>query len=50
MIGMKDMFNSLSMGDTTIRKVLIEGEPGIGKTTLCCKLAYDWAKGSQEAG
>ena len=23
--------------------VLIEGEPGIGKTTYCKKLAYDWA-------
>ena len=23
--------------------VLIEGEPGIGKTTYCRKLAYDWA-------
>ncbi|XP_015764733.1 PREDICTED: uncharacterized protein LOC107343665 [Acropora digitifera] len=23
--------------------VLIEGEPGIGKTTFCQKLAYDWA-------
>ena len=25
------------------RVVLIEGEPGIGKTTFCQKLAYDWA-------
>ena len=25
--------------------VLIEGEPGIGKTTYCKKLAYDWATG-----
>ncbi|XP_044166705.1 protein NLRC5-like [Acropora millepora] len=25
--------------------VLIEGEPGIGKTTYCQKLAYDWATG-----
>ena len=23
--------------------VLIEGEPGMGKTTYCRKLAYDWA-------
>ena len=23
--------------------VLIEGEPGIGKTSYCQKLAYDWA-------
>ncbi|XP_068732974.1 NLR family CARD domain-containing protein 3-like [Montipora capricornis] len=26
------------------RKVLIEGQPGIGKTTYCNKVAYDWAK------
>ena len=25
------------------RVVLIEGEPGMGKTTYCQKLAYDWA-------
>ena len=25
------------------RVVLIEGEPGIGKTTCCQKLAYDWS-------
>ena len=27
------------------RVVLIEGEPGIGKTTCCQKLAYDWSVG-----
>ncbi|XP_068753852.1 NLR family CARD domain-containing protein 3-like [Montipora capricornis] len=26
------------------RKVLIEGQPGMGKTTYCNKIAYDWAK------
>ena len=25
------------------RIVLIEGDPGLGKTTYCQKLAYDWA-------
>ena len=25
------------------RMVLLEGSPGIGKTTFCLKLAYDWA-------
>ena len=29
------------------RTVLIEGEPGMGKTTYCQKVAYDWAN-SQE--
>ena len=27
------------------RVVLIEGEPGMGKTTYCQKLAYDWSVG-----
>ena len=26
------------------RKVLIEGQPGMGKTSYCNKVAYDWAK------
>ena len=25
-------------------RMLVEGSPGIGKTTFCLKLAYDWAK------
>ncbi|XP_078379483.1 uncharacterized protein LOC144662531 isoform X1 [Oculina patagonica] len=31
------------------RTVLIEGNPGMGKTTYCKKLVYDWATGKQEA-
>ena len=30
------------------RKVLIEGKPGVGKTTYCHKLAYDWALKNEE--
>ncbi len=30
------------------RTVLIEGEPGMGKTTYCQKLAYDWANRQEE--
>ena len=26
------------------RRVMIEGHPGMGKTTYCHKIAYDWAK------
>ncbi|XP_044162952.1 NLR family CARD domain-containing protein 3-like [Acropora millepora] len=26
------------------RRVLIEGQPGMGKTTYCQEIAYDWAK------
>lgn len=29
------------------RTVLIEGEPGMGKTTYCQKLSYDWAEGQE---
>ena len=29
------------------RTVLIEGEPGMGKTNYCQKLAYDWAEGQE---
>ncbi|KAL9965540.1 hypothetical protein ACROYT_G029354 [Oculina patagonica] len=31
------------------RTVLIEGKPGMGKTTYCKKLVYDWATRKQEA-
>ncbi|XP_068684668.1 NLR family CARD domain-containing protein 3-like [Montipora foliosa] len=30
------------------RAVLIEGDPGMGKTTYCQKLAYDWAMKREE--
>ena len=32
------------------RTVLIEGDPGMGKTTYCNKLAYDWATKELEKG
>ena len=31
------------------RTVLIEGKPGMGKTTYCKKLVYDWATRKQDA-
>ena len=36
-----DIFGLLKKGDDFM--ILIEGSPGIGKTTFCLKLAYDWA-------
>ena len=32
------------------RKVLIEGNPGMGKTTYCNKVAYDWAVNLKNEG
>ena len=32
------------------RTILIEGKPGMGKTTYCKKLVYDWATGKPAAG
>ena len=32
------------------KKVSIEGDPGMGKTTYCNKLAYDWASMEPKAG
>ena len=32
------------------RTVLIEGKPGMGKTTYCNNVAYDWATKKSEAG
>lgn len=31
------------------RRVLIEGDPGMGKSTYCQKLAYDWAIKQEES-
>ena len=42
-----DIFGVLKKGDDVM--ILIEGSPGIGKTTFCLKLAYDWANQSSSA-
>ena len=42
-IGVDDIFGS--SGEYNDPLVLVEGSPGIGKTTFCLKLAHDWAKG-----
>ena len=44
-----DMFNIFNPHEECRRPrtVLIEGKPGMGKTTYCQKLVYDWATGRQ---
>lgn len=44
-----DIFCPIQHGDGTFmepKMILINGAPGIGKTTLCKEIAYRWAKGS----
>ena len=31
--------------DGTDRRFVLEGRPGLGKTTMCAKTAYDWSRG-----
>ena len=42
-----DIFGLLKKGEDVM--TIIEGSPGIGKTTFCLKLAYDWANQSSTA-
>jgi Ran GTPase-activating protein (RanGAP) involved in mRNA processing and transport len=39
-----DVFK-VESGKKTVRKVLVEGDAGIGKTTLCVAISEDWANG-----
>ena len=41
---MDDIFGSSEEHNDPL--VLVEGSPGIGKTTFCLKLAHDWANGA----
>ncbi|XP_015764730.1 PREDICTED: NACHT, LRR and PYD domains-containing protein 10-like [Acropora digitifera] len=43
-IDVDDIFGSSDEDNDPL--VLVEGNPGIGKTTFCLKLAYDWANGT----
>ena len=38
-----EIFKTLEKGEDAM--TLVEGSPGIGKTTFCLKLAYDWVHG-----
>ena len=40
-VNMYDIFKTLDKGKDAM--VLVEGSPGIGKTTFCLKISYDWA-------
>ena len=42
-----DIFGLLKKGDYVM--TIIEGSPGIGKSTFCLKLAYDWANQSSSS-
>ena len=42
-VNVLDIFRALDKGEDVM--TLVEGSPGIGKTTFCLKLAYDWAHG-----
>ncbi|XP_070550190.1 protein NLRC5-like [Ptychodera flava] len=46
----RDIFSSKKDEEnrTTPKRVLIEGDPGYGKSTFCKQLVYDWAKGNVE--
>ena len=39
-----DIFKVPGIGEDVM--TIVEGSPGIGKTTFCLKLAYDWAHGN----
>ena len=39
-VNMYDIFKTLNKGEDAL--VLVEGSPGIGKTTFCLKISYDW--------
>ena len=44
-IGVDDIFGSNEKDNDPL--VLVEGSPGIGKSTFCLKLAHDWANGER---
>ena len=47
-VAMYDIFNTLRKGEDNT--VLVEGSPGIGKTTFCLKMTYDWVSGKIPRG
>ena len=45
-VNVYDIFRALNKGEDVM--TLVEGSPGIGKTTFCLKLAHDWANKNTE--
>ena len=43
-VNLFDIFKVPGIGEDVM--TIVEGSPGIGKTTFCLKLAYDWAHGN----
>nr|XP_054761459.1 NACHT, LRR and PYD domains-containing protein 10-like [Lytechinus pictus] len=43
----KNLFTT-KVGEVLPKRLLVEGEGGVGKTTLCSKIAWDWADGCEE--
>ncbi|XP_022806889.1 uncharacterized protein LOC111343950 [Stylophora pistillata] len=43
-VHMYEIFKPAEEGEKGARMVLVEGNPGIGKTTFCLKIARDWAQ------
>ena len=43
-IGMSEIFAPMETTNNFPRIILIEGAPGIGKTTLCKEIVYQWSK------
>ena len=41
-----DQFRHVSKSKGVVKKILIKGDPGIGKTTLIKKITWDWATGT----
>ena len=47
---MDEIFKPYEEKSTETKRVLIEGNPGTGKTMYCRKIAYDWATRDTTAG
>ncbi|XP_077977417.1 NACHT, LRR and PYD domains-containing protein 12-like [Glandiceps talaboti] len=41
----QSIFKSVHDGPGSTNRICMEGAPAIGKSTLCGKIAYDWAQG-----